>query len=72
MVVVPAVIPVTNPVLSTVATAGVEDVHGVVPNGVADPVNCVVNPSHTPRIPVIVGVPLTVTTSVTMHPLEFI
>ena len=44
MVVVPAVIPVTNPVLSTVATATLEEVHGVVPDGAADPVNCVVKP----------------------------
>ena len=44
MVVVPDAIAVTNPVLSTVATAGVEDVHGVVPDGVADPVNCMVKP----------------------------
>ena len=44
MVVVPDAIAVTNPVLSTVATAGVEDVHGVVTAGVADPVNCVVKP----------------------------
>ena len=44
MVVVPAVIPVTNPVLSTVATAALEEVHGVVVDGAADPVNCVVKP----------------------------
>ena len=72
MVVVPMVSAVTSPVLSTVATAGVEDVHGVVTAGVADPVNCVVNPSHTARVPVIVGVPLTVTTAVTRHPLELV
>jgi hypothetical protein len=39
MVVVPAATPVTNPVLSTVATAVLEEVHGVVVAGVADPVN---------------------------------
>jgi hypothetical protein len=44
MVVVPAVIPVTNPVLSTVATATLEEVHGVVVDGAADPVNWVVKP----------------------------
>ena len=44
MVVVPAVIPVTNPVLSTVATAVLDDVHGVVIAGEADPVNWVVKP----------------------------
>ena len=44
MVLVPAVIPVTNPVLSTVATAALEEVHGVVIAGAADPVNWVVKP----------------------------
>ena len=72
MVVVPMASAVTSPVLSTVATAGVEDVHGVVTAGVADPVNCVVNPSDTARVPVIVGVRLTVTTAVTIHPLELV
>ncbi len=39
MVVVPAVSALTNPVLSIVAIAVLEDVHGVVPAGVADPVS---------------------------------
>ena len=68
MVVVPAVIAVTNPVLSTVATAGVEEVHGVVVDGAAEPVNWVDNPSHTVMMPVIVGSAFTVTTSVMVHP----
>ena len=68
MVVVPDAIAVTNPVLSTVATAGVEDVHGVVVDGLADPVNWVDNPSHTVMMPVIVGSAFTVTTSVMVHP----
>jgi hypothetical protein len=68
MVVVPAVIAVTNPVLSTVATAGVEEVHGVVVDGADDPVNWVDNPSHTVGVPVIVGSAFTVTTSVMVHP----
>jgi predicted AlkP superfamily pyrophosphatase or phosphodiesterase len=72
MVVVPAVIPVTNPVLSTVATAALEEVHGVVVDGAADPVNCVVEFTHTVGVPVIVGRALTVTTAVTMHPLVLV
>ncbi len=72
MVVVPAVIPVTNPVLSIVATAVLEDVHGVVVAGVADPVNWVVKPWQIAVLPVIVGSALTVTTWVMMHPLEFV
>ena len=39
MVVVPEATPVTNPVLSIVATAGVEEIHGVVTAGVAELVN---------------------------------
>jgi predicted AlkP superfamily pyrophosphatase or phosphodiesterase len=72
MVVVPAVIPVTNPVLSTVATAALEEVHGVVVDGAADPVNCVVEFTHTVGVPVIVGRALTVTTSVIKHPLVLV
>lgn len=52
---VPAEIPVTIPVLLTVATNVVADAHGVVGCAVPDPVNCVVDPSHTYSVPVIVG-----------------
>ncbi len=62
MVVVPAATPVTNPVPSTVATAVLEDVHGVVVDGAAEPVNCVVEFTHTVGVPVILGRALTVTT----------
>ena len=72
MVVVPAVIPVTNPVLLTEATAGVEDVHGVVTDGATDPVNCVVEFTHAVKVPVMLGRALTVTTAVTMHPLVLV
>ncbi len=72
MVVVPAVMPVTNPVLSTVAIAILEEVHGVVVAGVADPVNWVVKPWQIVALPVIVGKVLTVTTWVIKHPLEFV
>ena len=60
----PAAIPVTNPVLFTVATAGVADTHGLDAAGVPDPVSCVVDPTHTLNVPVIVGRALTVTVAV--------
>ena len=61
MVDVPPEIPVTNPVLLTVATAGFEDNHGVVAAGVPDPVSCVVPPTHFTSVPVMVGNGFTVT-----------
>ena len=39
IVVLPKAKPLTNPVELTVALAGVEEVHGVVADAVADPVN---------------------------------
>jgi hypothetical protein len=39
IVVLPTAVPVTNPVELTVALASVDDVHGVVADAVADPVN---------------------------------
>ena len=38
------------------ATPGTDEIHGVVTAGVPDPVNCVVDPRQTFRIPLIVGV----------------
>ncbi len=60
--VVPAATPVTNPVLSTEAIAVLEDVHGEVLAGVADPVNCVVEFTQTVGVPVMLGRALIVTT----------
>ena len=68
----PAAIPVTNPVLLTVATAGVADTHGLDAAGVPDPVSCVVEPTHTLKVPVIVGLGFTVTVAVILHPLLFV
>ena len=68
----PAATPVTNPVLLTVATAGVADTHGLDAAGVPDPVNCVVDPIHTLNVPVIVGKAFTVTVAVILHPLLFV
>ena len=47
--------PVTKPIELAVALAGVEEVHGVVADAVADPVNCTVEPTHTVNVPDIVG-----------------
>ena len=69
---VPAATPVTTPVLLTIATAGVADTHGLTAAGVPDPVNVVVEPTHTLRVPVIVGLAFTVTVAVILHPLLFV
>ncbi len=69
---VPAAIPVTTPVLLTVATDGVADDQGVVPSAVPDPTKVVVDPAQTIAVPVIVGVPLTVTIWVVVQPPVFI
>tara|TARA_R110002124_G_scaffold158197_3_gene325300 strand:+ start:76 stop:279 length:204 start_codon:yes stop_codon:yes gene_type:complete len=53
---VPAETPITTPELLTVATLGVEDVHGFVVLGAPEPVNEVVEPTHTVGLPEIVGV----------------
>jgi hypothetical protein len=55
IVVVPAATPVTTPVLLTVATPVLDDVHGLAAAAVPDPVNVVVDPMQTFNIPVIAG-----------------
>jgi len=60
MTLVPTVTPVTNPVLLTVATAGVADTHGLTAAAVPLPVNWVVPVPHTVKVPVIVGIAFTV------------
>ena len=69
MMLVPGFTPVTTPVLDTVATAGVEDVHGFTAAGVPEPVNVVVEFLQTVNVPVIVGCASTVTVTVLLHPL---
>ena len=69
---VPADTPVTKPVLSTIATAGFEDTHGLTVAAVPDPVNCVVVPIHAVKVPVITGSELTVMVDVTVQPLLFV
>ena len=65
----PAVTPVTRPVLLTVATEGFEEDHGVVPSGVPVPLSCVVAPIQALKVPLIVGSASMVTVSVAEHPL---
>jgi hypothetical protein len=43
---------------------GVDEVHGVVEDAVAEPVNCVVEPTHTVNVPDIVGKAFIVTLKV--------
>src|SRR6185436_9993955 len=69
MVDVPADTPVTTPPFVMVATPVLDDVHGLTAAGVPDPVNVVVNPTHTVSVPVIAGAGFTVTVAVTLHPL---
>jgi len=57
---VPVETPVTSPVLFTVATDGVAEIHGFDAAGVPEPVNWVVEPSQTNKVPVITGMTLTV------------
>jgi hypothetical protein len=57
---VPALTPVTSPVLLIVATAVDADDHGVVASAVAEPDNCVVLPTQAFNVPEIVGNGLTV------------
>jgi hypothetical protein len=70
--VVPGLTPVTTPVLLTVATPVLDDVHGLTAAGVPDPVNVIVDPSQTVVGPVIVGSAFTVTVAVLVHPLLFV
>jgi hypothetical protein len=57
---VPAETPVTTPELFTVATPVEADIQGVVASAVAEPLNAVVAPTQTLKVPVIVGKAFTV------------
>ena len=59
---------VTRPVLLTVAIAVFDEIHGCKVAAVPDPVNWVVNPTQTVKVPVIVALALTVTVKVVVHP----
>ena len=58
---VPAETAVTRPDIFTVATPGLADTQGETGSAVPDPVNWVVDPMHTSRVPVMVGKAFTVT-----------
>jgi len=72
MIVVPTDTVVTTPVLDTVATAVFEDVHGVVANGVPEPVKVELLPIHAFNVPLIVGSAFTVKLAVMTQPFEFL
>ena len=72
IVAVPTVTPVTNPLVSTVATAVFEELQGFVVAGVPLPVNCLVNPIHPDKAPVIDGKAFMVTVVVALPPLLFV
>ena len=66
---VPADTPDTSPELSTVATAVLEEVHAIGVAGVPPvPVNWVVDPTHTVKVPEIAGLAFTVTVAVLLQP----
>ena len=58
--------PVTKPVLSTVATPGLEEVHGETAAGVPEPVSCDVVPLQNVSPPLIVGFGLTTMVRLTL------
>jgi hypothetical protein len=66
---VPALTPVTNPVAEIVATPMLDDDQAFDAAAVAEPLNSVVEPTHTLRVPVIDGRGLTVIIAVFWHPL---
>ena len=72
MMLVPPATPDTSPVLVTVATLVVPETHGLAAAGVPEPVNCVVAPTQTVKVPPTVGAALTVTVAVAGHPLLFV
>ena len=72
IILVPPETPVTTPVLLTVATPVDPDTHGVVAAGVPLPVNGVVDPTQTLRLPEIVGLGFTVIVAVMEQPLLFV
>lgn len=72
IVVVPAEIPVTNPVVLTEATPVLEETQGLDAAAVALPVNCVVLPMQADKVPVMVGKGFMVTTAVIKHPLVLV
>ena len=67
----PAETPVTIPPLVIVATPVVADVQAVVACAVAVPVNVLVEPVQTLKVPEMVGKAFTVIVAVVVHPFVF-
>jgi hypothetical protein len=72
MVLVPAVMAVTSPVLEIVATAVFEDAHALAAAAVPLPVSCKVLLTQRDTPPEIVGLANTVTGNTTAHPLVLV
>ena len=72
IITVPALIPVTTPVLEIVAMAVLDDAHGAVACAVADPVNVEENPTQALKVPEIVGSAFTVNVAVCVQLFEFL
>ena len=70
MVTIPTAIPVTTPIAFTVAIEGFEETHGLTAAGVDVLDSVVVLPSQTLVVPIIVGIELTVITSVPVQPFK--
>jgi hypothetical protein len=69
MVVVPAAKAVTTPVLEMVATAVLEEDHGLDADGLVVALKVEVNPSQALNVPEITGLALTVKVAVVVQPL---
>lgn len=72
MFTVPALTPVTTPVLETVAIAVFDDAQGVMACAVAEPVSVEVLPIHALSVPVIVGKGFTKKLAVWSQPFVFL
>lgn len=72
MVEVPALTPVTTPVLDTVATALLDEVQGVVASAVAEPVSVEVLPTQALSVPLMMGSAFTVKVALMVQPFEFL
>ena len=72
MVEIPSEFPVTNPVLSTLATVGFDEIHGKVAAAVAEPVSFEVDPIQVLNVPVTVGKAFTMNVMVLKYPTLFL
>ena len=70
--VLPAETPVTTPKLEIVATAVFKEIQGLEAAGLAVPVSVIFPPTQTVLFPLIVGLELTITVAVLVHPCELV